>query len=382
MRVAIIGSRGIPAKYGGFEVFTEELSTKLSQKGYTVTVTCEEGCSDHAGHYQGVNLAYHPINPPKNYFFRKFYELFGDLYFLVRLSRRNDVILLLGMTAGSLTFLPKILSRSLKLVINIDGVEWKRDKFNSFEKAFLKFNTTVATKVSDAIILDAKSMAHHIDSNVVAKSVYIPYGVNHPVPVEWNNLLLNPLVRICPEIKNLKKCGFWLAVARLEPENNILTIIKGFIQSTTERPLVIVGNFSSPSYQEEVNSLLAETDKQIFLTGGIYNNSNLLDMLRGHCFAYIHGHSVGGTNPALLEAMSMKNVIIAHDNEFNREVCKESAMFFDSPRALADIVNMVESNPEQYAVLKQRAYDRVTKDYEWGKVVDAYDALFKELKTR
>ena len=131
-----------------------------------------------------------------------------------------------------------------------------------------------------------------------------------------------------------------------------------------------------------MKSLLAETDKQIFLTGGIYNNSSLLDMLRGHCFAYIHGHSVGGTNPALLEAMSMKNIIIAHDNEFNREVCKESAMFFDSPRALADIVNMVESNPEQYAVLKQRAYDRVTKDYEWSKVVDAYDALFKELKTR
>jgi len=377
MRISIVGSRGIPAQYGGFEVFTEELSKRLVQKGHQVNVSCEYKNDTHGSIYKGVNLCFAPYNEPRSYRFRKLYELFADIYFMIKLARKSDVMYLLGMTAGFAAFVPKLINWRLKIFINIDGVEWKREKFNILERTILHFNTLVAALCCDTIVLDAQSMQKYIFKQWVEKSVFIPYGTEIVCPPIWDNSKLEALRNKNPLMQNVSKTDYWLVVARLEPENNIHMIIDGFLRSNSAKPLIVVGNFTDPNYQARVEKILESgRSNHIILVGGIYNNGALLDMLRHHCFAYIHGHSVGGTNPSLLEIMSMQTIIVAHDNIFNREVCEKGALFFKTAEDLANLINKVNQNGEDFSDIRDIALQRVENDYNWGNVVNRYERAF------
>ena len=373
MRVSIIGSRGIPAKYGGFEVFTEHLSTRLVEKGYSIIVSCEYPDGEKMDEYRGVSLYYFPFPPPKSYLLRKFYEIFNDIYFMAKLGKLCDVMYILGAGAGLFMFIPKLLNKKIKVLVNIDGLEWKRDKFTKLEKMLLKLNIWLATVFADVVVLDARRMGNYVKESCRWKTVFIPYGVEPPEEVGWDRSKLKVLSSRCSKITEVNQNDYWLVVARLEPENNIHTILEGFLKSNSKRPLVVVGDYTSERYRRRIGRIL-ERDKEgrILMVGAIYNDRRLLDMLRQNCFAYIHGHSVGGTNPSLLEAMSMKNIIVAHDNEFNREVGGNTCLYFRTSDNLAEIMDMIEEDTSRFEKLKYLAYSRVRSSYSWEYVVGKY----------
>jgi len=207
---------------------------------------------------------------------------------------------------------------------------------------------------------------------------YIPYGGLVPQTEEWNEgrLAEPPLGE---NGLNLAPNDYWLAVGRIEPENNIHTIIQAFLESRSRRKLLVVGDSPNRTYKNHIGRMLSEhgAEERVIMPGGIYD-SRLLNMLRQHCFAHIHGHSVGGTNPALLEAMCAKKVVIAHDNSCNREVAGETVLFFESAGDLAKKMVELEGDPRAHTSMTDAALGRVVSNYVWTSVAEQYDKLFTE----
>lgn len=376
MKIAIIGSRGIPAKYGGFETFAHGLTENLVKKGYDITVSCEYKPKDsREDSFKGSKLEYFPIKPPKNYLLRKFYENLSDIYFLLKLSRKNEVIYFLGIEVGMFLFIPKLLNKKSTVVVNIDGVMWERSKFNRLERWLLKLNHDLATKFADTVIADAEAMKNYVDKKYWDKTLYLSYGINPPKRIPWNDKNLKTLKTNDP--MDILPGKYFLVVARLEPENNIHIIVDGFCKAEINIPLVIVGDFTSEAYKEQVESLANNClNPGVIFLGSVYN-PDLLNMLRQNCIAYIHGHSVGGTNPSLLEAAISRNIIIAHDNQFNSEVCGKSAVYFANETELARKMKLIYRYNENYLDLKNNVYYRVKKNYLWDKITEDYHAFFQ-----
>jgi rhamnosyltransferase len=377
MKIAIIGSRGIPAKYGGFETFADGLSTRLVKKGFDITVSCEyEDPIERLDDYHGVKLEYFPLKPPKNYFLRMVYENLSDIYFLLKLTRHHDIVYFLGIEVGMFLFIPKLLKRKIKLMVNIDGVMWKRSKFNRISKLLLQINHYFATIFADTIIVDAQEMRKYVPNRYQKKTVYISYGIEEPEEIAWDSEKLKKLDNF-NKIKNLQSEEFWLVVARLEPENNIHMIVKAFSESDTKYPLIVIGDYTSDKYKNEVEKLANNSENIIFL-GSIYD-LEVLDMFRQNCFAYIHGHTVGGTNPSLLEAMIMKNLILAHDNGFNREVCGDSGLYFKNTKNIKNMVDLISAEMSVYFKYKNTSKNLVKKNYIWNEILNKYIEVFEEL---
>jgi rhamnosyltransferase len=206
----------------------------------------------------------------------------------------------------------------------------------------------------------------------------IPYGVNPEECPRWDGKLLE---RHSPgRALELTPGRYWLVVARLEPDNMIHVIVEGHAKSRSSMPLVVVGDFSSDRYRSRVKELIetAGVSGRIIMMGSVYDHETLL-MLRCHCAAYLHGHSVGGTNPSLLEAMGSGNIILAHDNPFNREVCGSDALFFSGADELGREMSSVESNMAEHAPAGVRSKQRALQRYRWESVAESYDALFESL---
>ena len=371
LKIAIIGSRGIPAKYGGFETFAEELSTRLVAKGYEVFVSCEGGIDPKIDQYKGVKLFYFPLKP----FFRVVYETIYDIFSLIKSSLMCDCIYILGYGAGFFFFIPKIFGK--KLIVNVDGMEWTRDKYSKLEKTILYCSELSAVRFADIIVADAFAIKKHIESAHGKDAVFIPYGVDIPDDHPWDSSKLNKIITGNDEITKLQNDDYYLVVARLEPENNIHVVIEGVLMANLDRKLVVVGNFLSSKYKQAVDTILEKYDAfdKVIFTGAIYEK-DILNMLRNNCFAYFHGHSAGGTNPSLLEIMAMKSIIIAHDNEFNREVGGDSTLYFDTVFNLNHVIEAIDKNTGEYLQLKEGAYNRVKEDYSWGQIVENYMQIF------
>ena len=283
---------------------------------------------------------------------------------------------MLGYSAAFLFFIPKLFGK--KLWINPDGIEWKRSKFNPVIKFLLKLCEKLAVFWADEVIADSKEIKRYLDTVTVLDARFIPYGAK-PVSnkISWDSQKLPENIKgITPNP------SYWLMVARLEPENNIHTIVEAYLNSNVEKPLVVVGNFSSPQYKTVIMDIInKKPEKQVIFTGGIYD-PEALNMLRQNCFAYIHGHSVGGTNPSLLEIMAMKTVILAHGNPFNREVCGDSAIYFEDAAELREKMEMVDVNIEDFLELKEKGYQRVKKNYSWDKIVGDYESIIHEVEVK
>jgi rhamnosyltransferase len=378
MKIAIIGCRGIPAKYGGFETFAQGLTENLVKNGYDVTVSCEyEPAESRKDEYKGAILDYFPVKPPKNYFLRKVYENLSDIYFLIKLSREHDLIYFLGIEVGMFLFIPKIINRRSMVLVNIDGVMWQRSKFNLLERWLLKINHDLATVFADKIIVDAQAMKNYVNKKYLDKTAYLSYGIDIPKRITWNIDMLeflksNTSIKISPG-------NYYLVVARLEPENNIHIIIDAFVQSKMDIPLLVVGDFTSEAYKEKIESIAKDcAGPGVVFLGSIYNQK-LLNMLRQNCCTYIHGHSVGGTNPSLLEAAISRNIIMAHDNSFNREVCGTSAVYFKNEIDLSRKMKSVYKHRQSYLKLKDDVYHRVKNNYLWNKITEGYLSLFQKM---
>lgn len=364
-KIAIIGARGIN-NYGGFETTVGEIAPALVKKGFDVYCSCEKS-DNNPKSYKGANLIYFPIKMSSNYVIRKILEIIYDIYFNIycTIILRCDVVYSLGVGANIFVLVPRIFGK--KSMVNIDGLEWRRDKFNKFESITLKLFFYMALIGSNFVIVDSDSLKTYINSKYLDKVIYIPYGVKEFETIPWEQNKLDG---------EINKNDYWLVVARLEPENNIDLILNAYIESKSSKPLVVVGDFVSENYEFSIKKIANKTDKlkRVLFTGGIYELEKL-NMFRQNCFAYIHGHSVGGTNPSLLEAMIMKNIIIAHENEFNREVCNNSVLYFRDFQDLKNKIDSVEENPIKYDEFKQKCYLQVKNKYSWDTIVEEYSNL-------
>ena len=360
LNIAILGSRGIPAEFGGFETFAERLSIRLVEKGLSVTVFCESTQKYQKSSYKGVQLEF--IRTPHIAGIR---SIWFDIISIIKSLRKYDIIYMLGYHSAFFYFIPRLFGDNFW--VNMDGIEWKRDKWSGPEKLFIWLMEYLAIKWSSVLVADADGMVAHLYERgaIKDKVVMIPYGADEIQ--EPNKEYLSAF--------NLSQDGYYLVVCRLEPENHVLEIVRGFHHSASDKQLVIVGDHEAGTAY--IQRILDIKDKRVRFIGTIYNKPQL-ESLRYYCYAYLHGHSVGGTNPSLLEAMAAGNLVIAHDNTFNREVTGNKAFYFHDASQLANIINKIEEDrpPE---IISSYYKNLVLEKYNWDVIANAY---YLELQRR
>lgn len=356
-KIAILGSRGIPATYGGYESIAQELGSGLAKKGFEVYVSCEsKGFKIKPyGTYQGVRLVYFPVVAA----FRSISEAFVyDFLSVLWAMQRADIIYMLGYSSAPTLIFPKLLGK--KVLVNSDGLEAARRKFNPLLRFFYRSFEKLSVKICDYIVVDSLTIGHYYSQNYSISPIYIPNGggsVKEVAPL--NPIALNRF--------GIEKGDYYLVLARLIPDNNIDLIIEGFKKANTRKKLVIVGPLNRNSY---VRRLLREKTDRILFIGGIYQ-PNLQRTLRCNCFAYIHGHEMGGTNPSLVEALSCRNTILSLDVPFTREVAEDSAIYFkkdadDLKNRIEALENKTDRGPNE------EAYEIYQKKYSAEKTINAF----------
>jgi glycosyltransferase involved in cell wall biosynthesis len=366
MKIGIIGTRGIPNNHGGFEQFAEFIAPGLVQRGHEVFVYNSSLHPFKEKKWRGVNIItrYDPENK-----IGTAGQFIYDFNCIVDTRKRDfDVILQLGYTSSSIWsfFFPQ----KACIITNMDGLEWKRSKYSAAVRKFLKRAEKWAVFSSHYLIADSKGIQEYLLQKYHRDSFFIPYGAELVTQVD-ESLLAK---------KNLKKETYNLLIARMEPENNIETIIKGHLLTNSLLPLIIIG-----SYTNRFGTYLKKTyasDKIVFF-GPIYDLS-FLNSLRFYSNLYFHGHSVGGTNPSLLEAMASHALIAAHDNVFNRTVLGDDAFYFSTATDIADLIKQNLRKSHFNTFIKTND-EKIKHLYGWDKIINQLekyllDAIFKSPK--
>lgn len=359
MRIAFIGSRGIPALYGGFETATEEIGARLAEGGHEVTVYCRRGNGDaNESTYRGMHKRYVPCLKKKS-----LETLSHTTMALVHaVFQRYDVLIIMNPANGPLCLIPRLTATPFAL--HVDGLDWERSRWPWFGRRFIRFGAWCSTKLAPALIADSQGIADYYKTTWGRDTVYASYGA--AMEVCSDEACLDPF--------GLTSRGYFLVVARLEPENHSDAIIRAYEASASETPLVIVGD---TNYESDYIRRLKETasDKVHFL-GGVYD-APVLQSLLHHSRLYVHGHSVGGTNPILLQAMACSCAIAYLDVSFNAEVMGALGDAFAlEDSSLVDLFNA----PETLEDCRQAVRERVEAEYTWGKATAAYEQLCRQLK--
>lgn len=353
MKIGILGTRGIPNNHGGFEQFAEYLSVYLVNKGHKVFVYNTHNHLFQEKTWKGVNIVHcfdleHRIGTAGQFVY--------DLNCIRDSRNRNfDVLLQLGYTSSSIW--GKYLPKDTIIVSNMDGLEWKRTKYPKLVRRFLKTAEKLAIDSSDYLISDSVAIKSYILDKYGKDSEFIAYGANK---------FENPNIKILEEYQ-LKAHSYNMLIARLEPENNIETILDGVSQSTNEYLFLVIGK-----HQTKFGEYLKDKfkiDKRIKFLGGIYN-INHLDNLRFYSNLYFHGHSVGGTNPSLLEAMASNSLIIAHDNAFNSSILGEDAFYFSKSE---EVTEHLSKSKKVYAAKITSNLDKIEKEFSWPIINKKYE---------
>jgi glycosyltransferase involved in cell wall biosynthesis len=357
MKIGIIGTRGIPNRYGGYEQFAEFVAPALVERGHEVTVYNSSLHPYKEKSWRGVSII-SKFDPEEK--IGTAGQFIYDLNCITDARKRNfDIILQLGYTSSSIwSFLfPK---KSI-LITNMDGLEWKRSKYSKKVQFFLQHAEKWAALTSDYLIADSLGIQKYLNDKYRKPSRFIAYGA-HPVS-ETNEALLKD--------KGIEKFNYNILIARMEPENNIETIISGHLLSSTSMPLIIIG-----SYNNNFGSYLKskyEGNKIRFL-GPIYD-INALNSLRFFSYLYFHGHSVGGTNPSLLEAMASHALIAAHDNIFNKSVLNGAAFYFSTPEDVRQLLDN-NINRKQYNYMMEDNTNKIIEQYSWRHIVNLLENYF------
>ncbi len=384
MRVALIGSRGIPGKYGGTETFVEEVSRRLLARGFRVYVTCESKDFSE-DEYDGIIRVHIPSVQGKSTTIPSINDVLATLYFLKKHSRDVDVLYFVSPDGSLAAILAKLAKK--KILINPDGVEWrrliKRSRFVPFHlfpvylatMVYMYLMEYLSCKLPDIVVADSIGIKEHLTKRHNPKRVvYIAYGARELIPSQLSK---------DDEISILNKYGvspgeYYLTVARIVAENNIHMEVKGFKKANSTKKLVIVGNFNKKDpYTRHLLKLKGESNDIIFLDP-IYDKE-ILGVLRKNCFAYIHAYEVGGTNPSLLEQMLFKRPILAYDVPFNKEVLQEGGIYFKDAEDLANKMEMLERGEFDLKLIKKTQIKRIKRQYNWEKVAREYERLFRTL---
>lgn len=369
MKIAFISTRGIPNNYGGFEQFAEYISVGLAKRGHQVTVYSPHYHPYKEKEYKGVRIKH--IYSPEKWMGGSVGSFFYDYACLKDALRKEDFEII--YEAGYTSIIPAYIRFNVKNIkhpiftTNMDGLEYKRTKFNKWVRRFVFWEERMAVKHSHYLIADNMGIKDYYKEKYGRESKFLAYGANI-----YDNYKEDYLKEF-----GLEKGGYYLVIARLEPENNLDMAIEGYLASEEygKKPLVIVGK-TNTKYGKYLVEHYGQ-NQHVRFVGGIYDFDKL-NSVRYYSYAYFHGHSVGGTNPSLLEAMASECFILSHDNVFNRAVLGDNALYYkgkdDVARLLNDIQRLEESHKQDFL---QKNLEVIRMQYSWEKLVDEHEKYFQ-----
>lgn len=356
MKIAILGTRGIPNHYGGFEQITEQLSVGLAGRGHEVTVYNAHNHPYFHDHFKGVRVV-HCYDP--EYLVKTPGQFIYDLNCILHARRQAyDVVLFMGYTSSSVW--ARLFPRAAAIISNMDGMEWQRAKYSRPVQRFLRYAERLAVRYSDFHIADSPVIQAYLDDKYGIRSQYIPYGACTTLELQRGVL----------RRWGLSRGDYYMLMARMEPENNIEPILEGYRQSASRRKFVVVGNTNNKYGRQLLRRFGREP--RILFTGAIYDDPQV-HTLRALCRLYFHGHSVGGTNPSLLEAMASRAMVAAHDNPYNRAILGDDAHYFSSPQTVARLIEK-PSCAEEEERMREANFRKVSTLYHWDRIIDQYES--------
>lgn len=363
MKVAFAGTRGIPARYGGFETAVEEIAARFADRGVDAVVYCRNA-PDRLPTHRGVALVHLPAVRSKS--LETLSHTFLSVLHLLR--RPVDVVLLFN--GANAVFAPLLRARGMPTAVHVDGLEWKRAKWSAPARLWHKLGERAAVRFADAVIADAPGIARYYRDRYGAATELLTYGA--PVLRDVGDSRIAEL--------GLARHGFHLVVARLEPENHVDLIVEGYARSDAALPLVVVGE--APFADEHVRAIHASAagDDRVRFLGAVWDQA-LLDELYANALTYLHGHSVGGTNPSLLRAMGAGAGVVAFAVDFNEDIVGEHGRYFSGPEEVALAVEQAEADPEAVRAGGEAGQGHVAAHYRWDDVADGYVELCRRLTT-
>ena len=357
--IGIIGSAGLPAKYGGWETLVTQLIIKLAHD-FEFTVYCSSNLyKNKIPKYKGANLVYIPFKP------NRVQSILYDLISMIHALFYTDKLLVLGVSGC--VFLPilRLISKK-EIIVCVDGIEWKRAKWGRFAKWFLRISENAAVKYANIVVSDNIEISKYLINRYNIHPEIIAYGGDQAKRVDINNEVLNANEQYYTFIR--QKYAF--CVCRIEPENNLDMILKSF-QEYTVFPLVVVGNWDFSQYGRGLKNKY-NSHRNIHLLNPIYNQRKI-DFLRSNAYLYVHGHSVGGTNPSLVEAMNLALPILCFDVSYNRATTFDCALYF---RNKEELIGLLESlDREKIDYLKEKMHGIAKEHYTWFVVSEKYKKL-------
>ena len=357
LRIGILGTRGIPNSYGGFEQFAGYLSKGLVERGHEVCVYNSHKHPYQENSWNGVNII-HCYDP--EYLLGAAGQFIYDLNCIRDARKRKfDILLILGYTSSSIW--GRLYPEKTMIITNMDGLEWKRSKYAAPVQRFLQYAEKWAVQFSHRLVADSIPIKEYLAGKYQIDATYISYGAEIPEMIDER------LLEKC----KVTKGNYYLLIARMEPENHIETILDGLSKCKTEQQILVIGNT-----QNEFGKRLVEkfrNQSRIIFAGAVYD-AGVLNALRACCLLYFHGHSVGGTNPSLLEAMACGALICAHDNGFNRAVLQEDAFYFYADDDVTELVNDLDA--KDISRKTDRNLQKIREYHDWDMIIGSYEQLF------
>ena len=357
-RISILGIRGIPAAHGGFETFAERLAPYLLERNWDVTVYCQAVGPAHMweDRWRGIRRVHVPVTGDGPMATMKF-----DWQCVLHAAVERPVCLTLGYNTAS--FCAWLRLRGVRNVINMDGLEWRRDKWSAAAKAWFWLNERAACWLGDDLVADHPEIERHLATRVNRSKIsMIPYGADELGSVDMQAL----------DARGLVARQYFTLIARPEPENSILEIVSGFSRRLRGVKLAVLGTYSAEHpYHRQVRQAAS---KEVVFLGAIYDRATL-GSLRAHALGYLHGHTVGGTNPSLVEALGAGNLVIAHDNHYNRWVAGDGARYFRDADDVSRIVDEVTANFEESERLRACSRARHQAEFRWEPILRRYHEL-------
>lgn len=366
MKIAFLGTRGIPANYGGFETFVEEVSVRLAAKGHEVSVYCRSThYEERLREYRGVKLVYQPSIHTKH-----LDSITHTLFSTIHMVRAGAAV---GCycSSGNSAFIWLARMFGTKVVLNTDGLEWERAKWNRAAKAYFKFAEWIAAKFSNVLIADSRVIRDYYKRKFNRDTTYVAYGADI-VPRGYKRELLSGL-GVEPE-------RYFLFVSRLEPENNAHVLVKAFEGVKTDMTLLVVG--SAPFADDYIRELKSTTDPRIVFPGGLYGDT--YKALQANAYAYVNAMEVGGTHPAILEAMGAGNCVLVSDIAYNVEAVAHAGICFRTGDVddLREKLQWLVDHPDEVRRYGNEAVEHVRKEYDWNQITDDYERIFAETVAR
>lgn len=363
MKIAFIGTRGIPACYSGFETFCEELSWRLAEQGHEVTVYNRSNYIDYKNpYYRGVRLIRLPTVKHKHFdtLFHTFLSVSHAIF------QKYDIVYFCIVGNSPLTIIPRIFGQ--KVILNVDGADWEREKWKGFAKRYLRWSEKIATKIPHIVIADSRVIQERYKEIYKKETVFIPYGAN--IELNHNDDYLEKF--------GLEKNKYILFVGRLEPENQAHLLLKVFRTIKSDLKLAVVGDAPyAGEYKKELHHL---ADDRVVFTGFVFGEG--YQQLSTHAYFYVLTSGVEGTRPVLLDQMAFGNCVLVRNSKANMEVIGNSGFAFDRQREIDDLKDKLEyliNHPEKVRLYGNKAQMRVRKEYDWDIITEKYKKLFTQL---